>query len=290
MRCLSNGHLDDSFGENGVVETFLPTIYRITATAIQTDGKIIVGGRSFFSSYVLIRYLPDGRIDSTFDEDKDGIASLALETADQYAVLMNDIIIQSDGKILAAGSGGSRDYLMAIARFNSDGSVDSAFGDKIGYSLLQMQTGYSKAYTVEIQHDKKIVLTGIYYTGINTGFGVARYNTDGSLGSSFGENGVATTGIGNLELAIDVGNGALQNDGKIVVGGAVWIPHDQDITRVALVRFNNEINNPPEFAKIQKWQGHYGFSWNDWPGNKTTYYSVGRSTNASSFTEIAQVT
>jgi len=57
-----------------------------------------------------------------------------------------------------------------------------------------------------------------------------------------------------------------------------------------LVRYNNfEKQKQPEFAKIQKWQGHYGFTWDDWPGNKTTHYSVSRSIDASTFNEIAQV-
>ncbi len=111
---------------------------------------------------------------------------------------------------------------------------------------------------------------------------------DGSLDSTFGENGVAIAGFNEIDAAGFAG--IVQDDGKIIVGGSGYLPDDNDFTRIALVRFNNTITpTPPDFAKIQKWQGHYGFSWDDWSGNKTTYYSVGRSTNASTFTEIAQV-
>ncbi len=292
-RILPNGETDESFAVNGIFITASSLgIYQINAIALQEDSKILIGGTYLSESLFIIRFLNNGRIDSTFDEDKDGITGIRFEDEDVRYAGLNDIALQKDGKIVAGGTAGYDNYKIAIVRFNGDGSIDSAFGDKVGYSVLPMDAGYSIARTVTVEADKKIVLTGLYYNNQpNSGFGAVKYNVDGSLDASFGENGVAFTGVNDLDLDTEIGAGVLQTDGKIIVGGGAYSVNNQNFTNIALVRYNNEIMPvPPAFAKIKKWQGHYGFTWNDWPGNKTTYYSVGRSTNASTFTEIAQVT
>ncbi|HRI19718.1 MAG TPA: T9SS type A sorting domain-containing protein [Panacibacter sp.] len=246
-------------------------------------------GFNFSKTFVVIRLLPDGRLDSTFNEN--GVADLILEQADRFSADLEDIAVQSDGKILAAGSAGSSSDHMIIARFKSDGSIDSAFGEKTGYSILPMASGLSKAYNVYSTNNNSITLTGYYNTGVSTqDFGVVKYNIDGIIDSSFGVNGIATTSFDDLDTYYIGYSSALQPDGKIILGSAVDLTGRGDEENIALVRFNGgKLHSQPDFAKIQKWQGHYGFTWNEWPGNKTTYYSVGRSANAGIFTEIAQV-
>ncbi len=156
LRYLTDGNLDKSFGEKGIVYSDIGIyLSEINSIVLQTDNKILIGGRYKSGELVLIRYLPDGDIDLTFDENKDGIAGILLGDNDYPNSHIYDLAVQTDGKIVASGTAGKYNYQMAVIRFNSDGSIDSAFGDKPGYSVLTMETGNGKAFKVDITSDKK---------------------------------------------------------------------------------------------------------------------------------------
>jgi uncharacterized delta-60 repeat protein len=128
-------------------------------------------------------------------------------------------VLQPDGKIVAVGgvrgSGvpgdcGPSDF--ALARYNTDGSLDTSFGGD-GRQTTDFG-GTDGAKGVALQDDGKIVVVGGGGGGCFGDFALARYNMDGSLDASF-------SGDGKL-LATDLGqaNGvAVQDDGKIVVVG-----------------------------------------------------------------------
>src|SRR6185369_13508881 len=98
--------------------------------ALQADGKILVVGESADHSqnigtddFLLLRYNPDGSLDSTFDGD--GLVLTAFAIRQNSA---RDIVVQPDGKILAAGpSFQDNGSVVAIARYNTDGSLDTSF-------------------------------------------------------------------------------------------------------------------------------------------------------------------
>src|SRR6185436_14164517 len=104
----------------------------------------------------------------------------------------------------------------ALARFNSDGSLDNNFsGD--GRTTLDFNFGDDYAYAAALQKDGKIVLSGGAFSGSNYDFGLARFNSDGSLDFNFGVNGHLTTAFGSgndWSSSINV-----QPDGKIVAAG-----------------------------------------------------------------------
>ncbi|HRI22218.1 MAG TPA: delta-60 repeat domain-containing protein, partial [Panacibacter sp.] len=280
IRYLPNGSLDESFGDNGKVLTFFDNVSEISSIAVQPDGKIVTAGIYDiygFTQMLLIRYTANGILDKGFGAG--GIVKMKFITGYQMSGL-NGIILQSDGKIVVAGGTYQQyDIFMALARFESNGMPDLSFGNE-GKVITDFKRNVSEAKAVLLQPDGKIVATGSVsdYVGTNSIFALARYKTDGSLDSSFGTDGLQTTYMeGNAQSYASV----LQEDGKIILLGDSYI-YPQGST-LALARYNGgKLNNLPEFAKIQKWQGHYGFTWNSWPGKKTTYYSVGRSTNASS--------
>jgi len=290
IRYLPDGSLDNGFGDNGKQLTFFDREMEINSVAVQGDGKILIGGiadRLYSSSkFLIIRYLSDDSLDEAFGE-----AGIVKATFPNYKnTKLYSIALQDDNKIVAAGGTTlGYDEFMALARFESNGIPDLLFGNE-GKVITDFNRQISETKTVLLQPDGKIVAIGSAYDyiGINGVFALARYKTDGSLDSSFGTNGLQTTAVGDNAR----GNAAaMQPDGKIVIVGDTYISGQTYSSVFCLARYNGgKLNNLPEFAKIQKWQGHYGFTWNSWPGNKTTYYSVGRSTNASSFTEIAQVT
>jgi uncharacterized delta-60 repeat protein len=97
-----DGSLDNNFGTNGKVVTDInPDINEIHTIVHQSDGRLVAAGRSdngFNSGYILVRYLPDGSLDSGFGAD--GIVITTIGTGFNYA---NSVAIQSDGKIVATG-------------------------------------------------------------------------------------------------------------------------------------------------------------------------------------------
>jgi len=182
------------------------------AVAIQSDGKIVVvGGSHNGTDYdiLVLRYNTDGSLDSDFGIN--GVATYDSANWD-YGLA---VAIQSDGKIVVAGRitviGTGDDIL--VLRYNVDGSLDSGFGTN---GVVIYDIGYSNlGDAVAIQSDGKIVVSGSSYDGPDRDVLVLRYNTDGSLDSGFGTNGVATYDSGNWDyggLAV-----AIQSDGKIVV-------------------------------------------------------------------------
>jgi uncharacterized delta-60 repeat protein len=210
---LSAGDLDPTFGTGGQVQTDFPpnTTAAAAAVAVQPDGKILAGGSANVGSnfnIVLARYKPDGSLDPSFGTSGRVITHSAGGIA--------GIVLQPDGKIVTFGQGASptafRGSQVVVARYQSDGSIDSSFGT--GGQATHDSAGGSWG---ALQPDGKIVVVGTDI-GFNTGDvhgTVVRFNPDGSVDTGFGTGGVVrdfsaggvfTTGF------------ALQPDGKIVVG------------------------------------------------------------------------
>ena len=210
-RYNADGNLDTSFDSDGLVTTDLNGgDDQANALAIQTDGKIVVAGFTNNSNFVIARYNTDGSLDTGFDSD-------GLVTTD-FGPVLNEahaLAIQTDGKIVVAGVTGSSDLDFAIARYNSDGSLDTGF-DSDGLVKTDFGSTDEQANALAIQTDGKIVVAG--YTLLNDyDFAIARYNTNGSLDTSFNSDGMETSDFSFFDQAFAL---AIQTDGKIVVVGS----------------------------------------------------------------------
>ena len=214
-RCLlAAGELDPSFGVAGRVMTSFTTSAFATSSAIQGDGKIVIAGYAYTTNayaFALARYNTNGTLDTSFG------AAGTITTAFGATALGNSVVIQSDGKILVAGQSNDTNSDFALARYNSDGSLDTTF-DGDGKLTTDFGTLFGDfANSVAVQTDGKIVVAGIASGGGQSDFALARYNSDGSLDTSFDGDGKLTTDFGSSNArANDV---ALQEDGKIVVTG-----------------------------------------------------------------------
>src|SRR5262245_56071983 len=142
-----------------------------------------------------------GSLDTTFGNG--GIVTTAFETISNP----NAVAIQPDGKIVVAGydlytPGG----VIAIARYNKDGSLDNSFGGD--GKVITSISGYDGVRALAIQADGKIVVTG-HTGGRAWDILVARYNSDGSLDPSFDGDGITTIDIPRMDNRIydDVGYG-----------------------------------------------------------------------------------
>jgi uncharacterized delta-60 repeat protein len=221
------GQLDPSFGVGGTVVTEFPSSYSgARAVAVQADGHIVAAGfahdnNSIVSDFALTRYDASGALDPTFGidgrvrTDFDGRFDEALAVA-----------IQSDGKIVVAGSSSdATGYDMAVARYNSDGTLDPTFeGD--GMALIDFG-GESSARAVALQPDGKVVLAGGVSQPVGGGccvsdFALARLTSAGALDTSFdGDGRVVTDLLPGTENGHDAAQAVLvQADGRILAAGA----------------------------------------------------------------------
>ena len=227
VRYNSNGTLDTSFDTDGIATTEIGGIDRFgdsaRAVTLSSNGKIVVAG-TYNGDFAVVRYNSNGSLDTTFDTD--GKTTTNLGSSDgAYGVA-----VQSDGKIVVAGNTGGN---FAVVRYNTNGTLDTAFDadGRATTSILSAGATYSSASarTVTVQSDGKIVVAG----RASNDFAVVRYNTDGTLDTTFDTDGKTTTNIGATQFG-DGGNaGAVQGDGKIVVAGSA----DNDF---ALVRYNTD--------------------------------------------------
>jgi uncharacterized delta-60 repeat protein len=200
VRLNTDGSIDTSFSVgSGFSGGFYSTdVYSI---AVQSDGKILVGGS--FTSYngtstnYIVRLNTGGSIDTSFSVGS-GFNSGSNTTA------VRSIVVQSDGKVLAGGfftsyNGTSTNY---IVRLNTDGSIDTSF----------VGSGFNgSVWIIALQSDGKILVGGSFigYNGTSTNR-IVRLNTDGSIDTSFSVG----SGFNNIVYGI-----AVQSDGKVLMGG-----------------------------------------------------------------------
>ncbi|MCX7420106.1 MAG: hypothetical protein NT013_11285 [Planctomycetia bacterium] len=254
-RYNTDGSLDTTFSDDGTVTTdFANRADYAKSVALQEDGKIIVAGIANNGSdddFALARYNTDGSLDMSFAGDGTLVTDFA-STDDRAASL----VVQSDGKIVVVGNTngfGSTDF--AVARLNSDGSIDTSF-DGDGKLTTRFSLFGDQAMSVALQEDGKVVVAGFSGFGtttpfasfqVGTLFALARYNTDGSLDSSFDDNGKVTTQFGNVDelplnpstiQSFDYATSlAVQADGKIVASGYTIKNSGTDF---AVTRFNSD--------------------------------------------------
>ncbi|WP_300329058.1 DUF4347 domain-containing protein, partial [Accumulibacter sp.] len=212
IRCNADGSVDTGFGNNGRVITAIGAGADFAwEVALQADGKILVAGESYNGSnsdFALVRYNTDGSLDASFGSG--GKVTTAIGSGNEQAM---GLAVQADGRIVLAGWSGS-DF--ALARYNTDGSLDASFGT--GGKVVTSYGANSGAYSVAVQPDGKIVLAGSIWNGSNYDVAVLRYNTNGTLDAGFGSAGKVTTAVGTgHDFSYDL---ALQADGRIVLTGS----------------------------------------------------------------------
>lgn len=222
-RYNSDGSPDASFGNNGKVFTTINSENcEARKVILQTDGKIIVAGSTLngqIASYgnydfVFVRYNTDGTIDETFGNN----GKTVTDFGSPHEEIMS-VIVQPDGKILALG-GSNSSYIRSnlVARYNADGSLDTSFGDS-GKTATYISENYVKTIGMVLQTGGKILVIGNDYNNIV----LMRYNPDGAIDSSFGNNGKSLIANSNTnpEFGYDV---IAQPDGKIIVVGLKYLP------------------------------------------------------------------
>lgn len=199
------------FSEQGIIKTPIRNSAAAYATALQTDGKVLIAGSVNNDGKGMItvaRRNSNGDPDDTF-----GSKGFVMTAVGSYEMRGLALAVQADGKILAAGhTYNGKDWDFALLRYNSNGSLDSSFANA-GRQTTDI-SGTDAVSQIVVQSDGKIIVAGREGSNLVT---LVRYNSNGSLDSSFGS-------AGKLVTTLTLGHGygdpiALQSDGKIVVTG-----------------------------------------------------------------------
>jgi uncharacterized delta-60 repeat protein len=190
-RTLPDGTLDTAFGNNGsLVVDFGGSVDTCCGLATQADGRIIIAGTAG-QQFAAARCLPDGTLDASFGSG--GKVLVACPTGPASA---NALSLQPDGRIILAGSAvtvQAEDF--ALVRLLTDGSPDGTFGTN-GWVLADLtpapQWGINSRdyiHSLTVQPDGKIIAAGNYDFFVAQRFGMARFNANGTLDTSFGSGG-----------------------------------------------------------------------------------------------------
>ncbi|HQU81956.1 MAG TPA: hypothetical protein PKY59_02455 [Pyrinomonadaceae bacterium] len=171
----------------------------------------------------------------TFDQSfgQNGILTIN-PPAGSIQTKINDMTVQSDGKIVIIGQNSGNSFFAFVSRYNADGTPDQTFGNN---GTVLLQANKVELYSVLIQPDGKIVAAGLFTKNLNTyylsstDFFVARFNSNGNLDTTFGLNGIVRTSLENFEEICHayISKLLLQNDGKIItLGTKSSLLHDRN--------------------------------------------------------------
>ncbi|HRO42525.1 MAG TPA: T9SS type A sorting domain-containing protein [Flavipsychrobacter sp.] len=210
-RLHPDGSLDSTFDQDGKVVINNITVdfnnnwSHATFMKLQADGKIVAGSAS-----LIARINPDGNMDNSFGTN--GLKGLSAP--------MNDLAIQADGKIALAG--GATTFV--IMRLDSNGNYDSGFGlagmTSTAWTPGNCSNPRQKATSILLQPDGRLLAGGYNMCcllGDCREFVLIRYNSNGSIDSSFSSDGRVTTNFSGLSTESRAS--ALTPDRKIVLGG-----------------------------------------------------------------------
>lgn len=252
-RYNDDGSVDTGFGYHGIQSSdFGANNENVTSVKLQFDGKIVISGITFNGSnndFALARYDINGDPDSTFGNN--GLKTTDFGNSNEIFSVLS---ISKDEKIIVVGNSDNNNF--AMARYNIDGSPDTTLSENGRFlqgfgAAYQGQTSFT---ATAVQSDEKMIAVGTTWNGSNSDMIVVRYNTNGSLDTTFGDNGVKMVDFGVFkDGATSV---AIQSNGKIVVAG---FTSDQSGSHFALFRLNKSgsfdssfiINGSPEINRTE---------------------------------------
>jgi uncharacterized delta-60 repeat protein len=207
-------------GRGSIATQIGPSKDNAYAVAVQPDGKIIAVGASVNghdTDFAVARYMSDGTLDASFGEG--GVALFDSRLGDDKAFA---VLIQPDGKILAAGTvNNGKNQTFAVLRFLEDGTLDPNFA-RNGVFVKDFGRGDSVAYSMLLQGDGKIVIGGYASNGKDLDFAMTRIEKNGVLDFNFGRSGLVTTALGDADNrgGDEHGYAVLQQaDGKLLLAG-----------------------------------------------------------------------
>jgi len=208
VRYNLDGTLDTTFGSGGILTYFAPSSANLSLQDGTTDsaGNILVVGTQNFTSMALLRFTPSGSLDLTFN-------SVGYQTLPNFSP--STLLLQSDGKIVVAGNGSDNNgnQIGLVVRVNGNGSFDTTFGSN-GQAALSVFHVLNALAFQSMNSQQYILAGGSDVTTASEDFTVVRLTPAGSIDTTFGTEGIATTsfcGAGSriFSLSVDSAGGIL---------------------------------------------------------------------------------
>ncbi|MCL4361543.1 hypothetical protein M1446_04295 [Candidatus Dependentiae bacterium] len=201
-RFNSDGSLDNSFGTNGII---MPPFEWSSGNKIllQTNNKILAL-MEIPEGSALARYNSNGTLDNTFGTGGIVQSNLSHKSMD----------LQSDGKIVLVGKFGDH---FTLTRYNNNGTIDTSFVD----GLNSIQYVEPRSMKLTLQNNGQIITSFNYQFGSVWKYKLVRFNADGTLDDTFGNNGIVESEAVRSRFVYEM---AIQNDGKLVLCGSSSLP------------------------------------------------------------------
>lgn len=221
IRYTSAGALDTTFNSTGMVLGSIGNRSHINAIAIDSSNNIVVGGFINFGSadqFMVARYTSSGALDTTFNSPN-GFISQLIGNGSQ----VNDVVIQSDGKIVVGGFYNNYTNQAVVARYTSSGVLDTTFGNG---GVISLAIGNSSQINgLDIQSsDGRIVAGGFEIDSTtNEAFGLlVRFNLNNTdfinFNSPIANDATINTKIPTISGTSSAGAGATV---QLVLNGSV---------------------------------------------------------------------
>jgi uncharacterized delta-60 repeat protein len=236
-----DGTLDTSFDGDGMALVEFGGEATARAVALQRDGKVLLAGRvdrpfgagCCVSDFAVARLTSAGLPDGSFSGDGRVMTDF-LPGADNGQDAAHAVLVQADGRILAAGSGvaGGVSVDFAVARYRADGSLDPTFSND-GRVTSDFVGFFDEIRGLALDHDGRIVAGGqsCEFPGTSDevcDFGLARYTPNGTLDPRFGRQGRVRTDLG-ADLSEGIRGVVVQSDNRIVAAGQTTGPGGPDV-------------------------------------------------------------
>lgn len=236
---LENGVPDSSFSDDGLLHYKQSEIEIFYCVELQEDGRLLVSGFSFFAHKnrpaSLIRFHPDGQLDSTF-----GVNGRILERLTRQSEGYS-LGVQPDQKIVMGGYT-IPPYMASVLRYLPSGDRDIAFGDS---GVVYLPIGF-EVLDLNIRPDGKLLLFVWAPVHSNaTGTMLVQLNPDGSMDQSFGSSGIFvcnTTPVDPPMAMVPSGNNKLVTASTTYLGQTSF---RQLHIHQFILDFNVGVLNPP---------------------------------------------
>lgn len=204
----------DAANTTGRVRTDFGANDRALAVAVQPDGRIVAagyGGR--IADFALVRYLDDGRLDTSFGTAGTGLVTTVIKVTDHAAAMR----LQPTGEIVLGGyTTTSTGHDFALARYTAAGVLDTSFGNG-GIVITDLGSLDDRINALAIDALGRIVAAGHTSNGHNTDIAVVRYLANGAPDPTFAASGVLRSAVGGADESLS--SVLVLADGSIVVAG-----------------------------------------------------------------------
>jgi uncharacterized delta-60 repeat protein len=236
----TSGALDTHFGSGGKVTLALGSDAVLDAVTVEGNGTIVAAGTVLVGGIreaAVVRLTASGALDPTFNNGQPVVFALGAGSA-----TVGGVQVLPNGNIDVSGTEQLADSDVAVARLTSAGTLDSSFGSG-GIATTDLGGKFTGGASA-LQGNGQLVVAGALRLGRFQFFALARFNSNGSLDTSFGAGtsslgpaGTVTTAVGPIADAADAIT--IQPNGKIVAAGSSALSEaDPSQTEFALVRYN----------------------------------------------------